>query len=487
MKSWEDIVRLKLEYGIPVPEPVLEAVASAGDKTVRRVLGERCLQSDPERAFSYLMYSADSGDKRAKELLGDVPFDLCNRLAEKGHPGAQFRLAKMYRDGIGVEKDKELALKWMKSSAEQGHSGAKMNLLDLIPPGEAFRMCSEMAETGNRDAQFRLARMYRDGKGTERNPDLAFKWMKSSADQGHPGAREGIIDFLPPDEALSAYRELAESGNRNAQFNLGMRLLDSDSGEAWELITLAAGQGHPKAREMIKKETEGRKKSLIAGLFSANTIESLEEAVSVAEDKNTVSRAQYRLALKYRDADGVPRNLKEAKKWMSEAAGNGHFEATECVSKRGLGLNAREMVREMLESSSPEDTELSCRELAGEGFPDALGQLGKAYLSGNGVDEDTAKALELMKEAYQSGWDSEDVLKAMWIEGSYDEMISAAEKMASGGNGNAMNYLGRAYRDGKGVPKDLIKSADWMRKSAKAGTPWAESELLEENSITVIM
>ncbi len=480
-KYWwyRKIVNLKLEYGIPVPEPVLKAVASAGDKTVQRILGEKLLPSFPEYAVSLLMYSADSGDQKAKEILGDVSFELCSSLAEAGHPGAQFRLAKMYRDGKGVGKNPELAFKWMKTSADQGHKGAKMNLLDLLPPEEAFPVCFEIAESGNRDAQFRLAKMYRDGKGVGKNPELAFKWMKTSADQGHPGAKESIISFLPPEKALDAYRELAENGNRNAQFNLGMMLLDSNPDEAWEWINLAAEHGHPKANDLIKKKTGNNKKSRVSELISENTVESLKEAVSISSDKKTLSRVKYRLALKYRDADGIPRDMNEARKWMSEAAENGHSEAVKCISKRGLGIDARKLVRNAMESSTPEETEKLCRELSDDGFPDALGQLGKAYLSGNDVDEDTAKALELMKEAYLSGWDSEDVLKAMWIEGSYDEMVSIAEKMASGGNGNAMNYLGRAYRDGKGVSKDLIKSAEWMRKSADAGTPWAESELLE--------
>jgi lipopolysaccharide cholinephosphotransferase len=42
-----------------------------------------------------------------------------------------------------------------------------------------------------------------------------------------------------------------------------------------------------------------------------------------------------------------------------------------------------------------------------------------------------------------------------------------------------MGRLGRAYRDGKGVEKDLNKAIEWMRKASEQGLSWAKWELCD--------
>jgi TPR repeat protein len=40
-----------------------------------------------------------------------------------------------------------------------------------------------------------------------------------------------------------------------------------------------------------------------------------------------------------------------------------------------------------------------------------------------------------------------------------------------------MGRLGRAYRDGMGVPKDLEKSAQWFRRALDHGAKWVIDEM----------
>ena len=60
-----------------------------------------------------------------------------------------------------------------------------------------------------------------------------------------------------------------------------------------------------------------------------------------------------------------------------------------------------------------------------------------------------------------------------------EEMISVATEFAEKGDGGAMGRLGRAYRDGKGVPQDMNKAAEWMRKAADKNIRWAKNELFD--------
>ena len=56
-------------------------------------------------------------------------------LAEQGDLAAQFKLANMYRKGLGVIQDYETALKWFILSSEQESTFAQYNL------GEHLFLC----------------------------------------------------------------------------------------------------------------------------------------------------------------------------------------------------------------------------------------------------------------------------------------------------------------------------------------------------------
>lgn len=48
--------------------------------------------------------------------------------AEAGHPDAQYNLAYIYENGLGVPKDEAKALELYQQAADQGHSSAKSSL-----------------------------------------------------------------------------------------------------------------------------------------------------------------------------------------------------------------------------------------------------------------------------------------------------------------------------------------------------------------------
>ncbi len=419
-KYWwfRKIVNLKLEYGIPVSRDDLEKVAAFGDRNVQYELGKRLAETEPDVASGWLMLAADKGHSDAKALLKEV-FDnslaTCKKLAESGNASAQFRLAKMYRDGKGVDKDKGEALKWMGVAAEHGHAGAKMNLLDMVEPSLAFQMCREMAESGNKDAQFRLAKMYIEGRGVEKNTGEAYVWITKAIEQGHQKAKE---------------------------------ILDSDPNFSNYSVDV---------------------------LISEGSIDSLTKVLDTATDQGRIAKAQYRLALIYRDAKGVPMDQLEARAWMSKAAKNGHSEAIRCMGKRSLGIDIKRFVDEGLEKR-PEEIESECRKLAEQGCPDALGHLGKTYIK-NGIG-DSSEAVEMIRTAIDGGWDDNSVLKTLWDAELFKDLEAIAGEFSVKGDGIAMGFLGRMCRDGKGVEKDLQAAAEWMREASDNGNTWAYRELL---------
>ncbi|MBR4227363.1 MAG: glycosyltransferase [Candidatus Methanomethylophilaceae archaeon] len=412
------IINLKLEFGIPVSNSDLERVASAGDRNIQYVLGEKLVDSDRVAAIGWFMRSADKGRQEAKSRLDELydgSFDICLKLAHSGNPSAEFRLAKMYRDGNGVDADEEEALKWMRSAADHGHSGATMNLLNMLDKEEAFTLCGELAESGNKDAQYRLARMYIEGKGTEKDVSRALQWM-----------------------------------------------------------TRAAEQGHQKAKDILEKDPEGSQ-FYVDGLISEGTLESLNKALEITDDKEKIAKAQYRMALLYRDSKGVPMDLSEARAWMSKAAENGHSEAIRCIGKRSLGIDIKKFVNEGLENR-PEEIESECRRLADQGCPDALGYLGKTSIK-NSIG-DSSEAVKMIRTAFDKGWDDDSALKTLWDAELFEDLETIASELSAKGDGIAMGFLGRMCRDGKGIEKDLPAAAEWMREASNNGNGWADRELL---------
>jgi uncharacterized protein len=81
--------------------------------------------------------------------------------ARLGDSAAQYRLGKIYDEGRDVPKDEPRAMTWYRLAAEHG-----------IP-----------------DAQCAVGLMYAQGRGTPRDDAEAVKWIALAADQGHPEAQ----------------------------------------------------------------------------------------------------------------------------------------------------------------------------------------------------------------------------------------------------------------------------------------------------------
>ena len=120
---------------------------------------------------------------------------------------------------------------------------------------------------------------------------------------------------------------------------------------------------------------------------------------------------------------------------------------------------------------------------ADRGCAESMGNLGRIYRDGRGVEKDFRKAAEWMRKAAEKNvaWAKNELFDILWnidTPESMEEMISVATEFAEKGDGNAMGRLGRAYRHGKGVPQDLDKAAEWMRKAAEKNVAWAKNEIV---------
>ena len=138
-------------------------------------------------------------------------------LVEQGHARAQFNLAGMFAEGLGVPQDFQEAFRWAHLAAEQGLAIAQGKLGALYYIGEdvaqdyqeAAKWFHLSATQGNAKAQFNLGGMYYEGKGLPTDYVLAHLWLTRAAEQGFPKAvtfRETLEGVMIPEQLSKAQR-----------------------------------------------------------------------------------------------------------------------------------------------------------------------------------------------------------------------------------------------------------------------------------------
>jgi TPR repeat protein/cellulose biosynthesis protein BcsQ len=129
---------------------------------------------------------------------------LLRRTAEDGFPMAQYRLAKLYERGEGVEADLGLARQWTERAAGGGNRRAMHDLGVYYARGEgamlddstAFRWFRLAAEFGVADSQYNLGLLYQQGRGVAEDAKEALFWFLVAAAQGDEAAiaRVAIVE-----------------------------------------------------------------------------------------------------------------------------------------------------------------------------------------------------------------------------------------------------------------------------------------------------
>jgi len=111
-------------------------------------------------------------------------YQLLFPLAIAGHCEAQYRLAIMYQNGLGMVKNEAEAVYWMRTAAQQNFTLAQHGLGYLYLQGEGveadatqaaywFRLAAEQGLAG---AQAVLGNLYETGQGVAKDLAEAQRW-----------------------------------------------------------------------------------------------------------------------------------------------------------------------------------------------------------------------------------------------------------------------------------------------------------------------
>lgn len=157
-------------------------------------------------------------------ILNDM-WDIFNlsKSANAGNAAAQHELGIRHLTGQGVLIDTVKAAYWVKKAADQKLAAACYNYGIFLSNGwgvkwnpvDAFDYFRYAAENEMADAQYAIGILYTDNLVVERNWDLAYLWIKKSANNGYKFAKE----FLPVVEKRISKNFTRDTANAVPRFN----------------------------------------------------------------------------------------------------------------------------------------------------------------------------------------------------------------------------------------------------------------------------
>lgn len=203
-----------------------------------------CLQGLTDRRFydALKLSFDDATNKNEQAQMNSEMASLYARhqsAAMKGNPEAQFKLANLYKLGVGaIEPNHKKAEYWYRRAAEQDYAPAQTHLAriyDQRPPqnakdfNEAKTWYERAAEQGYADAEYALAKLYHWDGAEFYTPDLGQRkyWLKRAASRGHALAQveSGVFSRYQradTDEVASWKRAARQGGDAATQYWLGL-------------------------------------------------------------------------------------------------------------------------------------------------------------------------------------------------------------------------------------------------------------------------
>ena len=147
---------------------------------------------------------ADDSDKGIQALIEkdyDKALYYLSFYAVQGDDKAQYNLGIMYRDGVGVEINKQEALGWLILSADQNNMLAQYALGLAYLKGEgvtvnykaALRQFKKAAYQGHPSSQVNIGNMFFRGQGVKKDYIKAHMWWNIAKEKGLQGAFENLL------------------------------------------------------------------------------------------------------------------------------------------------------------------------------------------------------------------------------------------------------------------------------------------------------
>ncbi len=236
------------------------------------------------------------------------------KAAEKGNAEAEYNIADLYLNGLGVEEDHETSAEWLKKSAEKDYPEAQ-NMLAVMYYGgvgvpqdyeKAAKWAKRAAAYDMVDAQYVLASLYADGKGVPQDFNKAAELLLKVEKKGGDLAKEA--------QSILFVMYLEGWGVSKSDDN-AVEMLRKASGLSLAEAQFGIGELYNKGNKDLKIKPDVDK-----------TVKWFRRAA-----ENGHAQAQNYMGTIYYQGIGVTKSVKDAKYWWQKAADQGNEDAKEAL------------------------------------------------------------------------------------------------------------------------------------------------------------
>ena len=338
--------------------------------------GERT--DDPEKAKQYYekavatLERRDPNDAEAIYLLSRLTAEgtgvaqnksaadaLLSEAVDKGSLAAKFEVERPTIRSGATPPD-EATLKRVRDAATAGSPQAQFELASLLIEGvgmeknaaRAFALLKSSAKSGNLEASYALGKAYASGSLGRKNPEKALGLLEAAAARGHVGAaleaariyQRGLAGAPDPDKAIKLFTQAAAGGEGEAHlafegaahlalakiFSAG-RIATPDPSLAAQHYLEAAKLGDKDARIAVLKffftgrsaeRRDAAQPETIAYKIRRSTDSELVFEFAKEYAETGLPAASYYLGTCYAEGIGVEKNPTEALACLSKASGS---------------------------------------------------------------------------------------------------------------------------------------------------------------------
>tara|TARA_A200000113_G_scaffold186846_1_gene174120 strand:+ start:6145 stop:7026 length:882 start_codon:yes stop_codon:yes gene_type:complete len=203
------------------------------------------------------LYSLGESGKRKIENIELYKGLGLKTLQERAttYGSAAYELSQLYQTGLHLQKDKELAFKWLLKADAMGERKAALELGSIYLSGfyqtvdtaRALSYFKRAYELGAIDAARPIALIY--ASGSYKNMDEALKYWRIAAENGDALSMRDIGNYYARSkgdkaEALKWYEKAAQAGEADSQYYLAMHYKNTNPTKAKALLKKAKTQEH---------------------------------------------------------------------------------------------------------------------------------------------------------------------------------------------------------------------------------------------------
>lgn len=361
----------------------------------------------------------------------ELSFSFFLKSAERGYLNALHQVGVMYRDAIGTNKNVAKMEYYLKIAADKGYLPSILLLADiymqgkLLPKNEqkTFEYIKKASELGHVPSMYRLAIIYRDGVGVDKDVEKSNYWFDVFTSAGLFQYKNWLLPYLRTGRVGSEdiYFQILDSTKLNgnpALITEAMNVLllkNSNSGLHDKLIEIA-DTGNVDAMHRV-----GDRYSL--GLScSKNSEEAFKWYYRAAQ--NGDSWCRNKVAEMYKKGEGTEPSVDLSIKYYTLSAYQGNIDSI---------YNLISIYHEQDNKIKMDEMINILERLAFSGNIHAARRLGDLYYYGQLVRINKYEALKWYDIAASLG--------DLWSKRKSSEM----------------------YREGDGVPVDLVKSINWFK------------------------